>query len=137
MSKPTVLAFNMSPESLSRLRFACARSGAAVRPVAPEEYALPLGVLCDMTPAPAEAPAPCAAFSDEMLVMAFFTNQQVNRLLASMKQLRLRPVALKAVLTPTNAAWDCAQLHGELMKEREAFAQHRKPVHQAADDAQG
>ncbi len=136
MSKPTVLAFNMSPDALSRLRFACARSGAVVRPVAPQEYALPLGVLCGMTPAPADVPAPGPAFYDEMLVMAFFTGAQVNRLLASMKQLRLRPVALKAVLTPTNAEWPCAQLRDELMKEREALSQHRKPAHQEAPHEQ-
>lgn len=129
MNRPTVLAFNMSEESLSKLRFACARAGALVRPVAPEEYPLPLGALCGLTNPPEEIPAPVEPFADEMLLMASFTAPQVNRLLAAMKQLRIRPVALKAVLTPTNAAWDCARLHAELSAEREAFARGSRADH--------
>lgn len=129
MSRPTVLAFNINEESLSKLRFACARAGALVRPVAPEEYALPLGTLCGLTPPLEETPAPVMPFTDEMLLMANFTSPQVNRLLAAMKQLRLHPIALKAVLTPTNVEWDCARLHEELSAERDAFARGEKADH--------
>jgi hypothetical protein len=47
-------------------------------------------------------------------------NAQVNRFLQTAKQMRYAPVALKAILTPTNAEWTPAQLCRELKDERAA-----------------
>ena len=39
---------------------------------------------------------------------------------------RVAPVALKAVLTETNAGWDSVRLHEELCRERDALSRGGK-----------
>lgn len=124
----TLLTFNLSTERLAKLRFLCMRQGIRVCAVPPADFSQPVGALCGLCDR-ADVPAPPQPFTDEMLVMADFTNQQASRFLASIKQARFAPVRLKAMLTPTNAEWDCIHLHQELSAEREALAQHQTPVH--------
>ena len=51
-----------------------------------------------------------------------------------MRRAGVRPVALKAVLTPTNAAWDSNALYAELCKEREAISAGSASVHTPAQE---
>lgn len=124
----TLLAFNFSDARLAKLRFLCLRQGITVQPVNPADFGQTLGALCGLTDK-SEEPAQGEGFSDEMLVMVNLTNQQANRFLTTLKQARFAPVRLKAMLTPTNAEWDCFRLHRELCAERDALAQHQTPVH--------
>ena len=119
--RPTILTFNMSDERLSRLRFLCMKLGLAVKPVSVEDFCQPISALCGLS-APADA-APAEAFSEEMLIFCHMDNAQVNRFLQTARQMRFAPVALKAILTPTNAAWTPAQLCAELKQERQAVMQ--------------
>lgn len=119
--RPTILTFNLSDARLSKLRFLCMKLGLAVKPVPAEDCCQPISALCGLSD-PADA-APAEAFPEEMLVFCHMDNAAVNRFLQTAKQMRFAPVALKAILTPTNAAWTPAQLCAELKDERAAVMQ--------------
>ena len=119
--RPTILTFNLTDARLSKLRFLCMKLGLMVKPVPAEDCCQPISALCGLSD-PADA-APAEAFSEEMLVFCHMDNAAVNRFLQTAKQMRFAPVALKAILTPTNAAWTPAQLCAELKQERAAVMQ--------------
>lgn len=119
--RPTILTFNLTDARLSKLRFLCMKLGLMVKPVPAEDCCQPISALCGLSN-PADA-APAEAFSEEMLVFCHMDNAAVNRFLQTAKQMRFAPVALKAILTPTNAAWTPAQLCAELRDERAAVMQ--------------
>ena len=119
--RPTILTFNLTDARLSKLRFLCMKLGLMVKPVPAEDCCQPISALCGLSD-PADA-APAEAFSEEMLVFCHMDNAAVNRFLQTAKQMRFAPVALKAILTPTNAAWTPAQLCAELRDERAAVMQ--------------
>ena len=119
--RPTILTFNLTDARLSKLRFLCMKLGLMVKPVPAEDCCQPISALCGLTD-PAEA-TPAEAFPEEMLIFCHMDNAQVNRLLQTARQMRFAPVALKAILTPTNAAWTPAQLCRELKDERAAVMQ--------------
>ena len=117
--RPTILTFNLSETRLAKLRFLCMKLGLTVKPVPAEDYAQPIGALCGLAEPTAATAA--EAFPEEMLIFCHMDNAQVNRFLQSAKQMRWAPVALKAILTPTNAEWTPLQLCAELKREREAI----------------
>ena len=125
---PMILVFNIPADKLAKLRFTCMRLGVQVRPVEAADYGQSIGTLCGLADR-TDAPAPEETFTEDMLVMANFTQQLANRLLAALKQARL-PIRLKAVVTPTNALWNPVQLHRELTAEREAIAKGKEAEHQ-------
>lgn len=116
--RPTILTFNLNESRLSRLRFLCMKLGLVVKAVPAEDFAQPIGALCGLTDRTEAAPA--EAFPEEMLIFCHMDNAAVNRFLQTARQMRFAPVALKAILTPTNAEWTPAQLCRELQEERAA-----------------
>jgi len=125
---PTILTFNLSETRLSKLRFLCMKLGAAVKAVPAEDWNQPIGALCGLTERTPSAPA--EAFPEEMLIFCHMDNAQVNRFLQTAKQMRFAPVALKAILTPTNAAWTPVQLCWELQQERDAVLKGENAGHE-------
>ena len=113
----TILAYNLSAERAGRIRTLCAIQKLRLRLVPPEEFGLPVGVLAGVLP-PAEA-APAEPFSEEMLVLCQLSEAALQRFLLGFRKNGIPPVALKAVLTPTNAAWNGRVLRDELKKEHE------------------
>ena len=127
--RPTILTFNLSDARLSKLRFLCMKLGLAVKPVPAEDCCQPISALCGLSD-PADV-APAESFSEEMLVFCHMDNAAVNRFLQTAKQMRYAPVALKAILTPTNAAWTPVQLCAELKQERAAIMQGETAEHES------
>lgn len=117
--RPTILTFNLNDSRLSRLRFICMKLGLLVSPVPAEKLGQPIGALCGLSDPVGAVPA--EAFPEELLVFCHMDNGQVNRLLQTCRQMRFAPVALKAILTPTNAGWTAQQLRAELLAERQAI----------------
>ena len=126
--RPTILTFNLSEARLAKLRFLCMKLGLAVKAVPAKDCCQPISALCGLSE-PTDA-APAEAFSEEMLVFCHMDNAAVNRLLQTARQLRFAPVALKAILTPTNAAWTPAQLCAELKQERDAVLKGETTNHE-------
>ena len=55
------------------------------------------------------------------MLFAHFTDERLQLFLQAMKQAKLPPVALKAVLTEENTGWTILDLHEELLKEHRAM----------------
>jgi len=126
--RPTILTFNLNDARLSKLRFICMKLGVLVKDVPAADWGQPIGALCGLTD---RMEAEAAAFPEEMLVFCHMDNTAVNRFLQTAKQMRYAPVALKAILTPTNAEWTPAQLCEELKQERQAVLQGNTADHEA------
>lgn len=77
-------------------------------------------------------PAP-GTFADEMLVMAHLSSLQASQFLQSLRRLGVPPIALKAMLTPTNCEWNSLTLHNEISSEHAALEAGKQAVHSAPD----
>ena len=60
-----------------------------------------------------------------MLVMCNLDEPRFKAFLAALRSTGMPSIPLKAVLTPTNVAWNAFQLHEELSREHEAM-RHRR-----------
>lgn len=114
-----ILAYNLSAERAGRIRTLCAIQKLRMRVVEPEEFGVPVGVLAGVLPS-AEA-APVEPFSEEMLVLCQLSEDALQHFLMGFRKNAIPSVALKAVLTPTNASWNGRALRDELKKEHEAM----------------
>ena len=125
----TVLLYNLSDrDKCMKIKLLLYRLGIAGREVAPEEFGLPLGALLALPGFEAAEALPCEAFNGEMLVMHALSQVQFSGLLNGLRREGLG-VALKAVVTETNAAWDSRRLHRELSAEHAALSRARQSVH--------
>ena len=132
MNRPLVLLYNLNHPKGEKIRRMCLGIGLRTRLVAPEEYGQPLGVLAEGT-AP-QHPWEGQSFAEEMLVLAHCPGPLLDRFLQGFRRNRIPPVALKAVLTPTNREWNSLQLHQELVREREAIRQGQAAHGQGQQD---
>lgn len=67
--------------------------------------------------APAAAPLP----NESVMLLSGFTGPSMDGLFAALREGGVGRVALKAVLTPTNASWTFSALCAELKREHEAM----------------
>ena len=100
---PTLLAYQIDPGKLGRMQVVCLRLGIRVQAVDPADFGQPIGALAGVLPRDAAAPA--APLPGEMLVMAHFRPGMLEGMLQGFRAAHIPPVALKAMLTDTNAAW--------------------------------
>ena len=127
MNTPTVLLYNLDNPRGAKIRRLCLPLGLRTVLIPREAYGLPLGELA--AGARPETPYEGAGFDDEMLVLCDCPGRLLDLLLQSFRRNKVAPVHLKAVLTPTNRAWDSAALHAELCREREAIRAGQAAVH--------
>ena len=127
MNTPTVLLYNLDNPRGAKIRRLCLPLGLRTVLIPREAYGLPLGELA--AGARPETPYEGAGFDDEMLVLCDCPGRLLDLLLQSFRRNKVAPVRLKAVLTPTNRAWDSAALHAELCREREAIRAGQAAVH--------
>lgn len=116
---PLILAIHMEPSRLMRLGFTAAALRLRVLPVDQASWGQPLGALCGL--APALSTPPSVKVEEEMLVMAFLEDTQLDQLLQALRDSGLAPIRLKAVLTPVNQSWNCGQLYAALRDEAAAM----------------
>lgn len=119
MAEPMLLTYNLNPHMANRLSALCEAQGIRVRAVRRDEYALPIGALAGIPVAPREPRAQTDGFDDEMLVMCHMLSDQMDGFLRGMRACGIPRIALKAVLTPYNVAWDSRHLRDELAREHE------------------
>ena len=131
MKPPVLLTYNLHGERAAKIRMAAMRFRVRLRVVERREYARPLGELVESGP---DGDWNGKAFDEEMLVMAHFPPALVQAFLQGLRRAGVRPGALKAVLTPTNAQWDSRALYTELCREREAISQGAASVHGQTDE---
>lgn len=123
---PTVLAFNLNDAALSALRGPCQAMGLRLKPVPRDGFSLPIGAMAGLAVRAVSGPLISAGFDDPMLVMCGLDEQALNGFLLALRALPLPPIPLKAVLTPTNAAWSALALRDELAREHAEMARRRQ-----------
>lgn len=114
-----VLMYNFSEDERTRqISRYLNIAGLSYKTVPVTDYLHPLGYLFGL---PGFSPSPQfnlgGNFSDEMLVMYNFSQEQQTAFLSFFHREGLTPVALKAVLTPVTQHWSSLRLHDELSKE--------------------
>ena len=119
MSHPVVLLYNLNSEKGRKIRRMCLPLKLRTRLVEPAEYGLSLNDLAAGR-AP-ETPWTGESFSDEVLLLVNCPGPLLDQFLQGFRRNKIPPVSLKAVLTPTNGAWNSLQLREELAREREAI----------------
>lgn len=113
-----ILAYNFTPERLQALKLICMMLRTQLRAVKREELLQPVGYLAGLPEvASVEELYSGDDGQEEMLLMCGFSRQDLDRLLAAVKKGKLRQVALKVMLTPTNCTWSGLQLLQELSQE--------------------
>lgn len=130
MAKPTLLIYGTAGERLAQLRAVCAALDVAAVPVPPSDAGQPVGALLGIMPRAEAAPS---ASVGEMLVLAAFDQALLKRFLDALRQRRIPPFPLKAMLTPTNVAWPGERLFHELSAEHDALRRSKSAVHPPAE----
>ena len=115
----TVLLYNCSGDSFSKLKQIFAMLRLRMRVVEPDRYHVSLEELAQGKGEPGEAAEP---LPESMLVFCYLPQALFNQVLEVIRVANLPPIPLKAVLTDTNRTWNTIQLHEELCREREAIA---------------
>ena len=121
MNHPMVLLYNLDNPKGAKIRRMALPLGLRTRLVAPGQYGLTLAALTEGEEP--ESPWAGEGFEEEMLLLVNCPGPLLDRFLQGFRRNKIPPVALKAVLTPTNRAWTSLQLREELAKERAAIAQ--------------
>lgn len=119
MGIPMILAFNLDARATAVLQKLCDALKLRLKVVPKEGFSLPLGAMVGI---PVSAsPAASENFDEPMLVMCNLDEAQFNGFLQALRLSAIPRIDLKAVLTPTNVAWNACQLYAELCRERDAF----------------
>ena len=121
--KETVLYFSpkKTPQTAA-LKGLLIRMGIRIRNIAPEQVNEQVGALAGIAgfekanAKPATDPNTAAKLQEEMLVLCNFSEARLDALLQGMRRSGIR-IALKAMLTESNASWTFLQLYEELLKE--------------------
>lgn len=116
-----VLYYNPLPlADTSRLRSILAAQGAELRPLTDGQLGQTVGHLSGLSGYPA-VPAAGGSFPEPVMVFCGFTRERLDTVMEALRT-GGAPRALKAVQTPTNAAWSLLQLAEELRSERAEIA---------------
>ena len=122
--RPLLLCIAMDPARLMRISMTAMAQGIAVKEVKETQWGQTLGALCGLEPV--KQTAAKARVGAEMMVMAFFSDIQIDDFLSAIRKNGMEPARLKAVLTATNRAWDCGKMYAEMMLEDAALRGNKK-----------
>ena len=122
MATETVLMYNCSGPEWAKLRQIFLMFRVRIRPVEADQYGLTLAELLSRS---GEKRGVEEDFSDPMLVFCGLSQGKLDQLLTAMARAQLPRIALKAMLTPTNAGWTSQQLWTELRREHAAMEAQR------------
>ena len=125
MAVQTILAFNLNAPALDALGKICADLGLRMKAVPKEGFLMPLGGMIGMPVRSVSSPS-AENFDEPMLVMCGLNEAKLNGFLQALRRSSVPAIPLKAVLTPTNAAWNALTLHEELRREHEQMLRMRK-----------
>lgn len=110
--RATVLLFQVAAEKRAKLAVLCHKCRITMKIVEQNQYSLPLEAILRGEKAEAQTP-----LEGEMLLMAGFSAVQLQQFLVGFRNERIAPIALKAMLTPSNRAWDAYTLYQHLSTE--------------------
>lgn len=121
--KETVLYY--SPEKIEKVRLlkgVLVRMGIRIKNIGPEQVMQKVGYLTGRKEYEETLPEDgkeIPVIPEEMLVLYGFTNRRLDEFLSQLRRAKVPPVALKAVVTETNADWSFYELYQEIRAEHE------------------
>ena len=118
--QPQILLYHTAEEKAVQIKLLCLSQRILVKMVQKEQYLWPISALAGAAPAGTKR-YQGPELSEEMMVMAGFSRELLDRFLAAYRAAGISPIDLKCILTPTNATWDSLALHNELCRERAEF----------------
>lgn len=123
--RPKILYYdNGQTEKGKELEKGIRRMGVDFVPVIPQQFLQTVGYLAKIKgfpPRKLSVLENIPAFHEDVMVMCYFTDDNLNLLLRQMRSGELPSVALKAVLTNQNCFWTFAHLCRELAEEHQSF----------------
>ncbi|NLJ65547.1 MAG: DUF3783 domain-containing protein [Christensenellaceae bacterium] len=120
-----LLCYNLTGERAEFVSALCAEMSIDIRIVDKSELLKPLSELLGFD-TQTENKYTGEGFTDEMLVLCFFTQDLLKNFLAAFRQNGVKPVALKAMLTEHNFEWSSIELYNDLKKEHEYFLKNKQ-----------
>lgn len=117
-----VLLFHVKKEKRLQIENLC--RGLEMKAIAVEykQYLEPLGVIAGIQEIPKSGKVYQGMdFPMEMMVFSGIHQELLDVFLQKYRELHIEPIALKAILTPTNVFWNAEQLYQELLKEHMSF----------------
>ena len=121
--KETVLYY--SPEKSEKVRLlkgVLVRMGIRIKNIGPEQVMQKVGYLTGRKEYEETLPEDgkeIPVIPEEMLVLYGFTNRRLDEFLSQLRRAKVPPVALKAVVTESNADWSFYELYQEIRAEHE------------------
>ena len=120
MNSPCVLLYDpLSSPWAGRVKQYCAIQSLRLRVVERGQLGQSVGALARGTAAGGVS-TPVPAVPEPVLVFCGLHSAQLDHMLSALRRMEVPRTVMKAVLTPTNAAWSFAALYGELCRERTA-----------------
>lgn len=113
---PSVYMYRLNDKKGAKIRLLCIKLKIRAVMVRREQYLLPLGVLTGMVEGE-QRQWTGAELPGEMLLFVDFDRALLDAFLKGFRRDGIAPVALKAMLTPTNLQWNSLQLFDELSRE--------------------
>ena len=122
-----MLAFNFAPERLQALKMVALLSKVQLRAVERKDMCQSLGALVGLPGMERVAEEYTGLEAqEEMLFLCGINGPTLDRVLQGIKRSPLKQVALKAMLTPSNAEWTPVKLMAELAAEHEFMTKKSK-----------
>ena len=117
-----VLLFHVKKEKRLQIENLCRDLEIKVILVEYKQYREPLGVIAGIQGIPKSGKIYQGMnFPMEMMIFSGIHQELLDLFLQKYRALRIEPISLKAVLTPTNVFWNAEQLYQELLKEHMSF----------------
>ncbi len=115
-----VLAYNFSEDRIAALKLACMLVRVQLAVVPRADLLQPIGALAGLPDFERVSDVyEGEEATKEMLIFCGLNRPELDRYLSAIKKGKLKQVALKAMMTPTNAEWTGLALQEELAKEHE------------------
>lgn len=122
---------NFTPARQREILPLCAQCGIRVRKVDPADFGQQIGLIAGLPEFErSQTVEEAEPFTEELMLMQGFDQALLDDFLNRFRQRRVKSVALKAVITPTNSGWTLLHLHDEIAREHEYMMQQRR---QSAD----
>ncbi|MBR1931323.1 MAG: DUF3783 domain-containing protein [Lachnospiraceae bacterium] len=120
-----ILFFSLERKKASRIQEVCSSLGIQTKTVSGNQYDCSLGYLAGIAGVPAHGQDDGDTFQSplllpvmtEMMVFSGITSEELDTFLDAYRAAGIPPIALKAILTPTNVFWSAKKLYRELQAE--------------------
>ena len=118
--KPTVLFYNLTPDERTKaIEGYLSANGICFYHVPTSSFNSSIGDILSIPTGGGGSSTPVfPLFTEEMIVMAGFSQKMLQSFLSFFREKQLRRMALKAMLTPTNVSWSGAELIKHLKQEQ-------------------